>query len=155
MPGRPQVCAPHILLVLARGDHLVEHVLERTIEGRGLGADMVCWVAWEGLCCEADTATSTVTAQPCVGTESEFESALSCSKGHLSSRDPDMILAPSQAESISADIQVGRRVFHDEMLEVANWVNASIDNFGVLETAIWPHRLDLRPIKITHLFLIL
>ena len=56
-----------------------------------------------------------------------------------------MVLESCLPLSIPVDIQVARRIFRDEVLVVADRVDASVRHLGVLEAAVWPHRFDSDP----------
>ena len=138
---RPKVRGPIVLLIFCRGDHCVKHVLERPVESGWLRADVVCWIAWEDLSREAKG----VSLELAVGVQPQVEGAFGRSVRHLSSWKAYMIFPPRVVLSVSVYVQVGHRVLLDEVLEVADWVDACIGALRVLEAAIWPHWFNCDP----------
>ena len=78
--GRPRIRRLCVLFILGTLHHSIKQILEWSLVGRWLRADVVCGAAWELLRLEAQA----VTIELAVGRQTKLECVLSGAKGYLS-----------------------------------------------------------------------
>ena len=120
--GAPRISALLVLGVLWGCDNLVVHVLEGPAEGGRLRADVVCWVAGEGL----GLISEAIACEFSLSVQAQIESALGCSIRYFAFWDGDSIFKNGEPLAVSVNVKIFERIFVNEVFVVADWVDACV-----------------------------
>ena len=123
-------------------------MIEKSLEGALLcgwiRADIVRWVAWEGL----GSQPQSISLYFAIHGQTQLVSALGSSIWYLAQRNLDVVLISSLILSVAMDIEVDGGVSLDEVLEVLLRINPRTIVLHWRESLVGPHwfRLTIRAI---------
>ena len=124
-------------------------MIEKSLEGALLcgwiRADIVRWVAWEGL----GSQPQSISLYFAIHGQTQLVSALGSSIWYLAQRNLDVVLISSLILSVAMNIEVDGRVSLDEVLEVLLRINTRTIVLHWRESLVGPHwfRLTIRAIR--------
>ena len=145
--GRPWVVGPCVLLVLGLGHHVIEEALEWTLLSWWIRADVVCWIAWEGLSLH----TKSVSLYFSIYGQSQLVSALGSSIWYLTQRNLHVVFISSGKLPVSMDIDINGGVPLNEVLEVTFRIYTRTIKLHWRESLVGPHWFRLTICAIRHL----
>lgn len=135
--GAPRVRCASVFLVFRRADHLIVELLEGSLDGRWIRADVVGGVTRELLCLNAEL----ISFKLAIEVESFLESALGGSERNFSFGNFDVDFVLDGSLVVSVPVKVDNWVFSDEVAERASRVDACVSLHSVWESTIRPYGL--------------